>query len=55
MINNRSLMAVAGLAVVAWFASNSLYTIDETQRAIKLKFGEVVEDNIQPGLHFKLP
>ena len=55
MINNRSLMAVAGLAVVAWLGSNSLYTVDETQRAIKLKFGEVVEDNIQPGLHFKLP
>ncbi|KXS38693.1 MAG: membrane protease subunit HflC [Halomonadaceae bacterium T82-2] len=55
MINNRSLLIVAGVAVLAWVGSNSLYIVDETQRAIKLRFGEIVEDNIQPGLHFKVP
>lgn len=55
MINNRSLLIVGGLAVVAWLASNSLYVVDETQRAVKLRFGEVVEENIQPGLHIKIP
>lgn len=55
MINNRSLLIVGGLAAVAWLASNSLYVVDETQRAVKLRFGEVVEENIQPGLHFKVP
>lgn len=55
MINNRSLLIVGGLAVAAWLASNSLYVVDETQRAVKLRFGEVVEDNIEPGLHFKVP
>lgn len=55
MINNRSLFIVAGLAVAAWAASNSLYIVDETERAVKLRFGEVIEENIQPGLHFKIP
>ncbi|MBP5980437.1 MAG: protease modulator HflC [Halomonas sp.] len=55
MINNRSLLIVGGLAVVAWLASNSLYVVDETQRAVKLRFGEVVEENIQAGLHVKIP
>jgi len=55
MINNRSLLIVGGLAAVAWLASNSLYVVDETQRAVKLRFGEVVQENIQPGLHVKVP
>ncbi|MEQ5801319.1 protease modulator HflC [Halomonas sp. H10-9-1] len=55
MINNRSLLIVGGLAAVAWLASNSLYVVDETERAVKLRFGEIIEENIQPGLHFKVP
>ncbi|SFU64066.1 protease modulator HflC [Halomonas korlensis] len=55
MINNRSLLIVGGLAAVAWLASNTLYVVDETERAVKLRFGEVIEENIQPGLHAKVP
>ncbi|MDV6320351.1 protease modulator HflC [Chromohalobacter sp. HP20-39] len=55
MVNNRALGIVAVLAVGAWLTSASLYVVTETQRAIKLRFGEVVETNIQPGLHFKWP
>ena len=55
MINNRSLLIVGGLVAVAWVASSSLYIVDETERAVKLRFGEVIEENIQPGLHFKVP
>lgn len=55
MINNRSLLIVAGLAVVAWVGSNSLYIVDETERAIELRFGEIVNDDVAPGLHFKVP
>ncbi|QOR39619.1 protease modulator HflC [Billgrantia diversa] len=55
MINNRSLIIVGGLAAVAWLASNSLYVVDETELAVKLRFGEVVQEDIQPGLHAKVP
>ncbi len=55
MINNRSLLIVGGIAAVAWLASNSLYVVDETERAVKLRFGEIIEEDIQPGLHIKVP
>ncbi|GHC19687.1 protease modulator HflC [Aidingimonas halophila] len=55
MINNRSLLIVAGLGALAWLGSNSLYIVDETERALKLRFGAIVEEDIQPGLHFKIP
>ncbi|MGB0732375.1 MAG: protease modulator HflC [Pontibacterium sp.] len=45
--------AVAALAVM--LASNSIYIVKETERAVMLKFGEIVDADIQPGLHFKLP
>lgn len=44
---------VAGL--ILFIASQGLYIINETERAIQLKFGEVVEADIQPGLHWKIP
>ncbi|WP_027966450.1 protease modulator HflC [Halomonas halocynthiae] len=55
MINNRSLLIVGGLAAIAWLASNSLYVVDATERAVKLRFGEIIEEDIQPGLHAKVP
>ena len=55
MINKRSLLIVGGLAVAAWLASSSLYVVDETEGAVKLRFGEVIEESIQPGLHVKVP
>jgi len=36
-------------------ASKSLYVIKETERGVLLRFGEVVNPNIEPGLHVKVP
>ncbi len=54
-MNARSVVALAVLALLAMLASSSLYIVNETQRAIRLKFGEVVETDIKPGLHIKIP
>jgi modulator of FtsH protease HflC len=35
--------------------SNALYVIKETERGVLLKFGEVVNPDISPGLHIKIP
>jgi len=35
--------------------SNSIYVIRETERGVLLKFGEVVNPNLMPGLHVKVP
>lgn len=36
-------------------ASSSLYVVNETERAIKLKFNAIVEADIAPGIHFRIP
>jgi len=44
------------IAVLALFiGTNALYVIKETERAVLLQFGEVVNPDIQPGLHIKIP
>lgn len=40
------------LAVVAWFG---LFTVDERQRAIKFRLGEIQRSDYEPGLHFQVP
>ena len=49
------LKSVIILAVLAVAASSTLYVVSETERGVKLRFGRLVEADIQPGLHVKLP
>lgn len=44
-----------GLVVLVAIVSNALYVVNERERAVLLKFGEVVATDIKPGLHFKIP
>lgn len=44
-----------GLAIVAILGSMSVFTVSETEKAIKLQLGQVVDSAYAPGLHFKLP
>lgn len=46
-------LIVLGLALI--LGTQGLYVVNETQVAIKLKFGEVVEADVKPGLHWKVP
>jgi len=50
---NATLVMIVLLAL--FVASNSLFVIKETERAVMLRFGEVVNPNLQPGLHLKIP
>ena len=34
--------------------TQSIFVVKETERAVKLRFGEIVEYDVEPGLHFKL-
>tara|TARA_B110000014_G_C20126590_1_gene600817 strand:- start:8606 stop:9478 length:873 start_codon:yes stop_codon:yes gene_type:complete len=36
-------------------ATQALYVVNETERAVKLRFGEIVQFDVSPGLHFKWP
>lgn len=52
---NRFPMVILLAALVLLAVSSSIYRVLETQTAVKLRFGELVETAIQPGLHFKFP
>lgn len=54
-MSNKSLITlIVGvvLAVIAW---NSFYIVSQTERAVLLQFGRVVQADVQPGLHVKVP
>jgi membrane protease subunit HflC len=46
---------LAIIVLVIFLAANSLYVLDQRESAIIIQFGEVKEDQIEPGLKFKLP
>jgi len=54
-MNGKSITAILVAVVSFWILSNSLYIVKQTERAVLLRFGEVVRPDIQPGLHFKIP
>ncbi len=33
----------------------SVFTVDEREHAVKFRFGEIVQSEYEPGLHFKIP
>lgn len=47
------LLIVLGLAII--IGSQSLYVVKETESALTLQFGQIVENDIPAGLHFKTP
>lgn len=54
-MNNKLLSAVIVIAAAVMLLGNSLYIISETERAVLLRFGEVVNVDIPIGLHAKMP
>jgi len=50
---NRIILVLAILAAI--LLSSSLYTVKETQVALKLRLGEIVSIESEPGLKFKTP
>lgn len=54
-MNGRGIFVLALIAVSLLIASKSVYVVKETERAVLLEFGRVVNVDIKPGLHFKAP
>ena len=54
-MSNRSLIALIAAVVLAIVAWNSFYIVSQTERAVLLRFGKVVQADVQPGLHVKIP
>jgi modulator of FtsH protease HflC len=54
-MNNKLFSLIIALLLVVFVGSNTLYIIKETERGVLLEFGKVVNFDIQPGLHIKIP
>ena len=50
-----SRIAIFGLVVLLVIGSLSVFTVSETEHAIRFRFREIIRDDFDPGLHFKLP
>ena len=53
-MNVRTMWPI-GLVLLALLVSMSVFTVDEREVAIKFQFSRILETDIKPGLHFKLP
>jgi len=43
------------LVLLLIFGYGSMFTVHQTEKAIKFRFGEIVRYDYEPGLHFKIP
>ena len=52
----KSSIFISALSLVAVIIiSQSIFVVSEIERAVKLRFGEIVQFDLEPGLHFKWP
>lgn len=51
----KTLLIVVGVLVGVLLVSNLIYVVMEWERAVKLRFGEFANADIEPGIHFKIP
>ena len=54
-MSSKGLVFAIVILLTIVVGSNSAYIIKETEKAVLLQFGEVVNPDIEPGLHFKVP
>ncbi|WP_314017996.1 protease modulator HflC [Stutzerimonas degradans] len=54
-MSNKSLTALIVGVVLALVLWNSFYIVSQTERAVLLRFGRIVEPDVKPGLHMKIP
>ena len=52
MSQNKILVSVGAILTIGMMC---VFTVSETEKAIKFKFGEIVSADYNPGLHFKFP
>jgi len=51
----RSIILSAIVGIAIFVASGSLFIVNETELAIKFRFGEIVKSDYEPGWHVKVP
>ncbi len=52
---DRRLLPIVLIVIVVVLLSQSLFTVAETEKAVRFRLGEIVDTDYGPGLHFKIP
>lgn len=52
---NRNTLILGASALGLVLAAMSMFTVGESQKAIKFRLGKIVETSFDPGLHFQIP
>ena len=55
MTNLRFIVAGVVVIVIGMVLFSSMYTVHQTRQALILEFGQPRNEEVAPGLHFKLP
>ncbi|MGB0468598.1 MAG: protease modulator HflC [Pontibacterium sp.] len=50
-----SMFALIVALIVVIVGGKSIYIVKETERGVLLKFGEIVNADLEPGIHFRVP
>lgn len=54
-MSGKAILGLVLVVAVVILASASLYTVDEREKAIVFRFGEIIRSDDPPGLHWKYP
>lgn len=54
-MSNKGLLALILLGVVVLVGANTFYIVNEYERAVVLRFGAMVNPDVEPGVHVKIP
>ncbi|NOX27703.1 MAG: protease modulator HflC [Gammaproteobacteria bacterium] len=49
------MLPIALIVIVVVLLSQSIFTVSETEKAVRFRLGEIVDTDYAPGLHFKMP
>ncbi|MDH4134585.1 MAG: protease modulator HflC, partial [Gammaproteobacteria bacterium] len=55
-MNQNKMLAIAGLFLLLLvITSSAVYVVDEREKAVVVRFGEVIRYDDAPGIHWKQP
>lgn len=54
-MTTRNMIALVLLGVVVLIGANAVFIVNQYERAVVLRFGALVNVDVEPGVHFKIP
>ncbi|WP_049723552.1 protease modulator HflC [Gilvimarinus polysaccharolyticus] len=54
-MSNRSFLGLIAIIILFAVGANSVYIVSEYERAVVLRFGKLINPDVAPGLHVKVP